>query len=327
MPEKEWEKLGELSNGRRAGVVAASRDGFGLVATVTEPATGTTLPERMRLRRAHVHRVTGSGMTEVYEGPGWIQALDCRGPVCAAIGATLKASGTGTDYHLLMSEDAGRAWQERGPVDALSVSQVLAVSPTEVWVLGAGYLGRTLDGGATWKELTLEGERNPAVEKLRREEGGVALLGHGLALTTDGGATWTREPMGGARVYDVSGPYEVAAVEGAVRIGERQGEDVRLLASLPEGREPLKLGAAEGVVRLLSRNADPSKGVDLALHFSEDGGASWSHRPLPLGPPTDIAGLYGLGVDAQGHVLGQLAAPAPAADVSEPREAPAHQPE
>jgi hypothetical protein len=165
-----------------------------------------------------------------------------------------------------------------------------------------------VDGGATWTELPLDGERSIAVERLRRAETSVAVAGRGLALSSDGGATWAHEEMGGARVYDVNGPYEVTAVEGEVRVGERQGEDVRLLGSLPPGREPLRLASAEGgVLRVLSRNADPSKPGDFALHATEDGGATWTHHPLAVGPHVDIAGRHGLGVDAQGHVLGNLA--------------------
>jgi photosystem II stability/assembly factor-like uncharacterized protein len=261
----------------------------------------------MKARRAQLHRVTAAGLAQLYEGPGWIQALDCHGELCVAIGATLNPMGAGSDYHLLVSEDGGRSWHARGPVEALSVSQVVALGPSEVWVLGATYLGRTVDGGATWSEVTLEGERNPAIERLRRAEGGVAVAGRGLVLTRDGGATWAREPMGGARVYDVNGPYEVAFVDGEVRVGERQGEDVRLLASLPPGREPLRLATAESVLRLLTRSVDPSQGADIQLHVSEDAGATWTQHALATGPQVELAGRYGLGGDPRGHVLGNLA--------------------
>lgn len=306
MAETNWEKRGALAEGLRAGAVAASRDGFGLVSAVAEPTAGA-LQDRMRARRAHVYRATAQGLERVYEGPGWIQALDGHGPLCAALGATLKASGSGSDYHLLVSTDGGRQWGVRGPVPAPSAVQVLAVSAQELWVLGAYFLGRTLDGGATWEEVELEGERNPHVERLRRTEQGPAVLGKGLVLTRDGGATWSRESAGGARLVDVDGAYVVAAEGLQARLGERRGGEVRWLSALPVGREPLRLTVEGTRVRVLTRNTDPSKGVEPTVHVSEDGGKTWSAQKHELGAHVDIAGPHGLGTDMRGTVYGRLA--------------------
>ncbi len=306
MPEKDWEKLGALSEGLKVGAVAASREGFGLVGAMAEPSAGSLL-ERMRSRRAHLHHVAAGSVTKVWEGPGWIQALDCQGALGVAIGGSLKPSGSGSDYHLLVSTDSGRTWQTRGPVGAPSLGQVLALSPEEIWVLGAWFLGRTTDGGATWSELELEGERNPHTERLRRVEGGVAVVGRSVVLSRDGGASWSPQDVGATRVVDVAGAYVAAVVEGQARVGERQGTEVRWLEPLPKGLEPLRLVAADGVLRVLTRNADPSKGVELALHQSEDGGRTWSNHSLPIGPHVDIAGReWGLGVEVGGAVHGRL---------------------
>ncbi|HSP78239.1 MAG TPA: neuraminidase [Myxococcaceae bacterium] len=305
MPEKDWERQGELPEGTKPGAVAVSRDGFGLVGVTVEPEADSLL-ERMRGRRTRLFRAAEGSFTPSWEGPGWVQAVDCNGPLCAAIGATLKPSGS--DYHLLVSTDGGREWQARGPVDAPSVGQVLAVSDNEVWVLGASFLGLTTDGGASWTELELEGERNPHRERLRRVEGGVSLLGpNGMGVSRDGGASWTFLDLEGLRLVDVDEAYVVAVAEGVVRVGERQGDDIRWLPPLPEGREPLRLVASEGVLRVLTRSADPSRGVDPVIHRSEDGGQTWSHHPLPLGPQVDIAGReWGLGVDPRGGVYGRV---------------------
>jgi hypothetical protein len=304
--EKDWEKLGELTEGLRMGAVSVSRDGFGLVGAMTEPTAGA-LSERMRARRALLHRVTAQGLEKVYEGLGWIQALDCHGPLCAALGATLKASGSGSDYHLLVSTDAGKTWQLKGLVPAPSAAQVLAVSATEFWVLGAYYLGRTSDGGASWTEPGLDGERNPHAERLRRTERGVAVLGKGLTFTQDGGATWKTEAPGTTRLVDVDGAY-VAAVEGGqAKVGERRGADVRWLSPLPSGRDALRLAVDGTTLRVLTRNTDPSKGVEPAVHVSEDGGKSWSTQKVDVSQHVDIAGRYGVGADMRGRVLGRLA--------------------
>ena len=78
---------------------------------------------------------------------------------------------------------------------------------------------------------------------------------------------------------------------------------MRWLEPLPPGREPLRLAVTEGVLRLLTRGVDPTRGADPMLHVSEDGGQSWSHHPLPPGTVhADLAGrAWGLGV--AGHVL------------------------
>ncbi len=305
MAEKDWERLGELAEGLRAGAVAASREGFGLVGAMVEPTAGT-LPDRMRARRAQLHRVTAKALERVYEGPGWIQALDCHGNLCAALGATLKASGAGSDYHLLLSTDGGKQWNVRGPVSAPSASQVLVVSATEAWVLGAYFLARTADGGATWTEVALEGERNPHMERLRRTERGVALLAKALFHTHDGGGAWSRELSGNARLVDLDGSYLLAVENGQGRVGERRIGEVRWLAPLPAGRDPVRLAVAGQVLRVLTRGADPGKGVDAAMHVSEDGGKTWSTHKLGVGPHMDIAGPHGLGTDMRGRVFGRL---------------------
>jgi hypothetical protein len=307
VPERDWEKLGALSEGLKVGAVAVSREGFGLVGAVMEPSASALL-ERMRGRRAHLHRVAAGSVMKVWEGPGWIQALDCQGSLAVAIGGTLKPSGSGSDYHLLVSTDGGREWRARGPVGAPSVGQVLVISPEEIWVLGAWFLGRTTNGGATWTEVELAGERNAHTERLRRVEGGVALLGRGVALSQEGGASWSRQDVGATRVVDLDGAFLAAVVEGQARVGERQGTEVRWLEPLPQGHEPLRLVSAEGVLRLLTRTVDPSKAAELALHQSEDGGRTWSTHALPSGPHVDIAGReWALGVDAGGALHGRLA--------------------
>lgn len=287
------------------GPLSASRDGFGLVGATLEPPTGT-LSDRLRARRAQLNRVTARGIERVYEGPGWIQALDCHGALCVAVGATLKPVGSGSDYHLLVSTDGGRKWNLRGPVAAPSAAQVLVSSADEVWVLGAYFLARTADCGTTWTEVALEGERHAQGERLRRVERGVAVLGKGLRHTHDGGATWGRETSGNARLVDVDGAHVLAVESGQARLGERRGGEVRWLAPLPSGREPLRLASAGSVLRVLTRHAEPSRGVEPAVHLSDDGGRSWSTQKLEVGPHVDVAGPYGLGMDLRGRVFGRL---------------------
>jgi photosystem II stability/assembly factor-like uncharacterized protein len=308
VPQREWERLGVVPEGHRITAVAASPEGFGLLGAMREPAEGALLG-KMKARQARLLRVGAGAVESVWEGPGWVQALDCAGALAVAVLGTLKPAGTGTDYHLLVSTDAGRTWGARGPVVAPSVSQVHAVSELECWVLGAGFLGRTLDGGATWAEVELQGERDPHTERLRRVEGRGALLGRGVfPLSAEGAGGVQLRDVGASRLVDVEGDFLLGLVDGQARVGARQGFEVRWSEPLPPGREPLRLATGEGVLRVLTRSATPTAEAQLLVHVSEDGGGSWVQWPLALGLPVDLAGReWGLGVDAQGGVFGRLA--------------------
>jgi hypothetical protein len=105
---------------------------------------------------------------------------------------------------------------------------------------------------------------------------------------------------------DLEGAYVLQADNGQARVGERRGGEPRALAPLPPGRDPLRLTLEGSTLRVLTRGADPSKGVEAAVHVSGDGGKSWSTHKLQVGPHMDIAGPYGLGTDMRGRVFGRL---------------------
>jgi photosystem II stability/assembly factor-like uncharacterized protein len=305
--EKNWSKKGVLPEGALPKAVAVSPEGYGLVAAYTEPAVDD-LHEQLRGRKALLLRATSTGSETVYDGSGWIQALDGNGAVWFAVAATLKASGEGSDYRLLRSTDGGKSWQGRGPILATSVAQVLAIDEQRAWVLGSGYLGVTTDGGHSWTPVAFDGDRDPTVERLRRVGEDVALLGDGvLATSRELTHAWTRESFPGARVHDFDGRYVVVSKEGQVGVGLREGGATRWLGGLPEGHTPLRITSAGPVVRVLSRAAEASKGVDLTLYRSEDGGESWSAVPLNgLRAEADIAGGFGLGLTYRGELRGNL---------------------
>lgn len=306
MGEKNWTQKGALPSGALPKAVAVSPEGYGLVAAYVDPAEGPP-SEQLRQRKAQLLRVTASGAEQVYEAAGWIASLDGHGSLWFALGATLKAAGAGSDYRLLRSTDGGKTWQGRGTIPAPSAAQVLAVDERQAWVLGAGYLGVTLDGGASWQTVQLQGERNPTLERLRRAGNSVALVGRGLAFSLDFGNSWARDEVGGAQVHDFDGEYLVVSKGNQVGVGRRQGNAITWLTGLPADRHPLRITSTGPVVRILSRAADPSRnGVDLTVYRSEDGGKAWTGIPLGLRAEADIAGEYGLGVNLAGELQGNF---------------------
>lgn len=306
MPERDWSRRGALLEDERSTAVAVSAEGYGLLGAVAEPDTNSTA-EQLRRRRARLLRVTSSGVEQVYESTGWIQALDSNGMTSFAVAAALKASGSGSDYQLLASFDGGQSWEPRGNIPASSVGQVLGVTGNEIWVLGAYQLAVTLNGGSSWRRVDLAGDRNPNTERMRRLDRSVFVLGGGIAVTTDAGVSWSKDPLGGARVHDASGRLLVATREGRVRLGRNDGQAVSWFGTLPDGRLPLRIATNGDAIRVLTRAAAPAHGASLVLYRSEDGGKGWTGLDLDLRPEaTDLAGDCGLGVDVQGNILGPL---------------------
>lgn len=301
MPEPKWKRVGVLPEDATPVAVSVSPDGHGVVATTTEPTEGSP-EQQMRARKARLWRVTAEGVLPVYEGAGWIQAVDNHGACWFAVAATLRATGAGADYRLLRSADGGKTWEVPGAIPATSIAQVLAVSEHEAWVLGARHLAATLDGGTSWSPLSLNGERNPVLERLRRLDHGVALVGPGIAASTDSGRSFVQRGTP-APVYDLAGGMLIAQVEGAPRLGALGDREISWLARLPKDRMPTRLAVQGPVVRLLSRAADPARGIDLKLHRSEDGGKTLSDVSLGLTQHSNIAGLCGLGLDLQRQVF------------------------
>ena len=83
-----WVLIGQLPGNPHVDAVVASPAGYGVIGVKHEPQQGE-LAARMRARRAQILRATADGLEVVYEGSGWIAALDTKGKVWFAIGATL----------------------------------------------------------------------------------------------------------------------------------------------------------------------------------------------------------------------------------------------
>jgi hypothetical protein len=168
-PSREkWVEVGAFQGYPGASPIVVTPDGTGLVGTTADSGEDD-LTERLRNRRTAIHRVTSAGVVVVYQGTGGIVALDGVGDVRVAIRGTLKEAGEGSDYHLLLSTDGGWTFEERGPIEVLSILEVIASSADEIVVHGARTLARTLDGGETWEALTPREDWDLVRERLRRD--------------------------------------------------------------------------------------------------------------------------------------------------------------
>jgi hypothetical protein len=168
-PSKErWVEVAAFPRYPGVSPCVVTGDGTGLIGTTVDSGEDDIVA-RLEGRRTTIHRVTSAGLLDVYEGPGGIVAFDGVDDVRVAIRGTLKEAGEGSDYHLLVSADGGWTFMERGPIEVLSIQDVLVASADEITVHGARTLARTRDGGDSWEALAPREEWDIVRERLRRD--------------------------------------------------------------------------------------------------------------------------------------------------------------
>jgi photosystem II stability/assembly factor-like uncharacterized protein len=96
--------------------------------------------------------------------------------------------------HILVSDDAGRSWQQRPVPTRATLTSVFFADERFGWAAGHdAVILRTMDGGESWTQVyeDLEGERPILDLWFMDARFGYAVGAYGLFLvTTDGGETW-----------------------------------------------------------------------------------------------------------------------------------------
>jgi len=191
----------------------------------------------------------------------------------------------GTDGTLLLSSDAGRTWRNVAPLDAagLDFRDVEARDARAAVAMAAGEgdrtrLYRTTDGGDTWATLYVGKSAEAfldavaAADERRMYAIGDPIAGRFLFLaSTDGGATWRERP--GPAADDGEAAF---AASGSCLF-------------------------ARGTRILLATGGRRAR-----LHMSDDEGATWSARDLPLPHGPTSAGAFSMAFadDDHGVVVG-----------------------
>jgi len=279
----------ELAGRELAGVRAtALPDGLDERATLALDAEtaliagGVAPPGTWALARqtARILRVGPDGVATAHAGGGeTVLALARHGAVVYGLLLTLRGEGAGGRWRLLRSDDAGRSFRDAGPIPCASAARLAAAGPDEVWVLGAGALARTCDGGRSWRPVAAPGRRDPVAERLAVSPPYILLAGEGVRASADGGATW-RTHLTGLTVTALDGIAFLATVDGRTRFGVATAEGPDWVRTFSDPLAPFRLRVEGDRARVLAQPDGPPHDGLLLLE-SADRGARWTVRRIP----------------------------------------------
>jgi photosystem II stability/assembly factor-like uncharacterized protein len=268
---------------------------------------------RLEKNQAAIYLVDRGQARQVHSEHGWIEAMDTSGSVAFAVHAVLKPDGSGSAYGLRKSLDGGATWALAGPIPAPSVTQILAVSPQEVWVLGEGVLMQTQDAGLSWYPITAPGERNSALERLAHVEGAVLILGQGVLATRDSGNSWEQRDFEGLRVGAVSGGMVAAYSPSEVRLGIIDEQGVTWHAVFGKKMIPFRLLLEGSTARMLALPMGEASGERMGsgvlLYETRDSGNSWQSTLIRCAPKEEAIDVGPEGDAIAVDPSGQLLAP------------------
>lgn len=258
-------------------------------------------------RSAAVFRWEEADPQRVYTGSGWIECASNASETVWAIAAVLRPDRDGSLYRALLSTDGGRTFEERGAVPVRSVEEVIAISASEAWVLGANSLARTKDGGRSWQEVPAPGTRDPTREHLGSVEGHLVLAGDGALLTSDGGATWSRIVARSLNISAIDGSSIAEVLGPRTRVGRMGPGGPEWIASVEmKGARPFRLAVDGQHIRIAAQFQDARAERCIMFFESTDYGKRWKSACL-AGTTTPGAIAFGplgsgFAVDTDGRV-------------------------
>lgn len=276
-------------------------------------STEASLMDTLAHRRSILWRLEEKSLEKVYESDGWAHAVHHADGHWFAVVAAKTASGTGSDYRLITSYDRGRTWNTVGKIPAISISQILAVNSTLIYVFGANTFLETEDSGKSWNMLSYpevtEGKGFKGCIS-KDKDGKIYAFSAGLMELQPETKSWKSILPGYKDVEAVSDTYFTAVVNKKLKLFRKKHQDVTEISELPYKRLPVKITDEDKTVRILTHPRAPEElgffkgGLDRKLLRSDNGGRSWKTIGLRSIQIADISGANaGVGVDIKKRVF------------------------
>ena len=232
-------------------------------------------------------------------GAGWYSGNPLLGPSTltslASAGGTTYAAGN--EGMLLKSTDGGLTWSgiATGIQDNLSIVRIVGGDPNSIVVGGATFLGRSDDGGQTFRRLPFaRGSASLVTAAFPSSEIGYLVLSNGFVLSTaDGGRTFTRKTA-------IPGGKPTDIVATSVTTAFTVTESGTIQRTSDGAASWTQVATAQAALRGIER-ADGATmyavGNGLTLLKSSDGGATWKTKPVQDVPRGDLTSIRTAGPD------------------------------
>ncbi len=217
------------------------------------------------------------------------------------------SDGAGNMYH---SPDAGQTWVQAFASPGLQPSFLGSAAPafadplTGYFGYGAGFVIKTVDGGASWTQIS-SGSGNSITDMDRFADGNLIAVGeNGTVLTSTGTTPWTLHApftTSHVRAVQVIGPQEVVAVDEAARVYSSADGGATWAAA---ATTPPNLEAEDLFFTTLLDGWVTGFGFGGAAVFhTTDGGATWTSVPGFSGAyvAVDFAGQNGWAANVSGR--------------------------
>jgi photosystem II stability/assembly factor-like uncharacterized protein len=215
-------------------------------------------------------------------------------------GIAAERSGEAWRTFCIHTADAGRTWRRLGPIaqDEATPTGIAFDSPQHGWVVGEGkeegasgiaVVMETDDGGLHWTRRKWKTEPASGL-------GGVRCCdGHALTWSSGAGGPGVYELRSGGQpgqVFDGE-TMDLACFADGAALAVSMGGAYRGRLDAPDWEETLS--ASPAVLRTLALiDAQRACAAGEEMYCTQDGGRSWSSRPLPKAGRYDTVHVFGL---------------------------------
>jgi len=232
-----WSVSGHLPDGFKAAAVLSLSDGHGLIGGCQEDT------DDFDVCSAGIFLASGSELHRVYHGNGSVRVMAASGNAVFA-GVSIYVRGGQNRHRVLRSDDGGEHFTHDFDVPGVDeLTELLAISPTEIWCRAGETFLHSTDGGRTWATIRTLTLRNVIRERLAFDGTWLYVLGDTIHRTRDHGASWSQIETGGAYVPVLSNGAVAGLRDTRLIIGRIAGSAITWEAQekVADGVKPLKL--------------------------------------------------------------------------------------